>query len=102
MGAIRKYIRCLLQLKPVSNESRKTLMHYMVQAISLGRLHTLGGIELGESDPNWLIARSLEEREFLLDRKVIINLSKRRKTIVVSTLDDEPILLLRREDVQIC
>jgi hypothetical protein len=77
-------------------------MHYSVQAISFEKLHNLGSIELGTSDPSWQIAQDLVAFEFLLDGNVYINLSRRRKTIVVSTDGgDDPILLLRREDVQV-
>lgn len=76
-------------------------MNYYVQAICFNSLHPLGTIELGSSDPNKRIATSLVESEFLLDRDVLINVSAKRKVIVVTTTKDEPILILRREDVQV-
>ena len=76
-------------------------MLYYVQAIYLNELYPLGTIELGSSDPNERIAVSLVEAEFLPDRNVYINVSARRKVVVVTTSNDEPVLILRREDVQV-
>lgn len=76
-------------------------MLYYVQAICLNELHPLGTIELGSSDPNRRIAMDLFESEYLLDKDVLVNVSAKRKVIFVTTMKDEPILMLRREDVQV-
>jgi len=76
-------------------------MQYLVQAVCLNELCSLGTIELGSSDPNSRIIMDLLECEYILDKNVLLAISVRRKVILVSTDEDEPILILRRNDVQI-
>ena len=77
------------------------MMQYLVQAVCLNELVSLGTIELGSSDPNARIIMDLLECEYILDKNVLLAISVRRKVILVSTNEDEPILILRRNDVQI-
>jgi len=76
-------------------------MQYLVQAVCLNELCSLGTIELRSSDPNSRIIMDLLECEYILDKNVLLAISVRRKVILVSTNEDEPILILRRNDVQI-
>ena len=75
-------------------------MQYLVQAVCLNELCSLGTIELGSSDPNNRIIMDLLECEYILDKNVLLAISVRRKVILVSTDEDEPILILRRDDLQ--
>jgi len=76
-------------------------MQYLVQAVCLNELCSLGTIELGSSDPNSRIIMDLLECEYILDKNVLLAISVRRKVILVSTDEDEPILILRRDDLQV-